>query len=151
MITIYCAASDVTIDEANLNITDVKSLLGSSVIQQMFGIGDDMAAEVNGTFESSSFLIEDGDEIVLSTKAHDKGADAVVTIRNGVNEVQFDLESIGSTAAEILASQLVQMTFGTGDDMSLSLNGSPVLGDVEIADGDDIVLSTKAHDKGLLG
>ena len=40
MITIKCAASTVNIDEALLKLDTVRDILDSSVIQQMFGIGE---------------------------------------------------------------------------------------------------------------
>ena len=165
-ITIKCAGNHpVDVNAGNLNITTAGDVVKSAVVQQIFGIGDDMIASVNGEIAGSNFALEDGDVITLSTKGHGKGytnpytdgdiddddTKASVTISSGGNTVSFDLSDIGPGTAELMASELVKMTFGLGDDFVASVNGSePVRRNVRLCSGDTVSLSTKGHGKGAI-
>jgi len=148
MITIKCAGNTpVELNEENLNIVTVGDVTGSAVVQQIFGVGDDMAASVNGQILDQDLFIEDGDVITLSSKGHGKGA-ATITVSSGGNTAQFSIDEVGNTVAALLASQLVQMTFGVGDDMAASVNGAQTTREFEVLDGDLVTLSSKGHGKG---
>jgi len=149
----------VELNAENLNIETAGDVLSSNVIKQIFGVGDDMVASVNGDIVNNDFDLADGDVITLTTKGHGKGAsfdddgmepiDAVVTISSGSNSLEFSLEDIGSTAAEILSSNLIQTAFGVGDDYVVSINGGqPVMDDTPVEPGDVVSLSTRGHGKG---
>ncbi len=165
-ITIKCAGNNpVNINADNLGIGTAGDVAESAVIRQIFGIGDDMVASVNGNIENNNFALEDGDVITLSTKGHKKGytnpytdadgvyeddATASITISSGGNVVRFDLSDIGTGTAELMASALVKMTFGLGDDFVASVNGGePTATNVPLYPGDEVSLSTKGHKKGI--
>ena len=173
-ITIKCAGNNpVDINADNLGIATAGDVAESAVIRQIFGIGDDMVASVNGNIENNNFALEDGDVITLSTKGHKKGytnpytdgdidecgnaervydddAKASITISSGGNVVHFDLSDIGTGTAELMASALVKMTFGLGDDFVASVNGGePTAANVPLYPGDEVSLSTKGHKKGI--
>lgn len=148
----------VELNADNLNLTTAGDVVTSSVVQQIFGVGDDMRPSVNGSIVDNSFVLSDGDVVTLTSGGHGKGfndydsIDADVTIRSGGNELTFSLEDIGKTAAEILSSQLIQTAFGIGDDHLASINGGrPTKDPVRIEPGDVVSLSTSGHGKGYIG
>lgn len=149
-IVIKCAGNNpVPVNADNLNIQTAGDLVSSPVVQQIFGVGDDMVTSVNGSLQPSGFVLTDGDVVTLSTKGHDKGSDTSVVISSGGNKVSFELADLDSTTAGVMASELVKLTFGLGDDFVTSVNGGrPTSHSQALCPGDTVVLSTVGHDKG---
>jgi len=108
---------------------------------------DSVSFVVDGNAVDAATLLQDGDEVYVEQKAHNKAADEIsVTLTYGRNSITKIL-SEEATVGDLTTKTNLTFLGAPADSVKFVIDGEEVNSATTIEDGDEIYVEQKAHNK----
>ena len=128
--------------------TTVGQVIRNSSIKAVLGYGDSIRALVEGVEMDNNTQLGDGCDLRIETRANSKAADIRVRISYGADGID-KLFPIGTTVGQVVGNSSVKAVLGYGDSIRALIDGVEQTGNVQMNDGCNLVIETKANSKAV--